>query len=68
VTVPAGTFDAILVRLDWQGKISLAHVQATTWYFFARGVGVVAMITEEDVSAFWVDNVHTTTGKVLAER
>jgi hypothetical protein len=66
VTVPAGTFDAILVRLDWRGEIWLAHVKATTWYFFARGVGVVAMITNEDVSAFWIYNVHTTTGKVLA--
>lgn len=65
VTVPAGTFDAILVRLDWQGKISLAHVKATTWYLFARGVGVVAMILHEDVSAFWIYNVHSTTGKVL---
>jgi hypothetical protein len=66
VTVPAGAFDAVLVRLDWQGKISLAHVKATTWYLFSPGVGVVAMITHEDVTAFWVYNVHSTIGKVLA--
>jgi hypothetical protein len=40
-------------------------VKATTWYISARGVGVVAMITHEDVSTFCFYNVHTTTGKVL---
>ena len=65
VTVPAGAFDAILIRLDYQGKIGPAHVKDTSWYFFARGVGVVAMINHEDVSAFWIYNVHTTTGRVL---
>src|SRR5262245_53804596 len=68
LTVPAGAFDAILVRLDYQGKIGPAHVKDTSWYFFSRGVGVVAMINHEDISAFWIYNVHSTTGKVLAAK
>ena len=65
VTVPAGVFDAILVRLDYEGKIGPAHVKDRSWYFFARGAGIVAMVNHEDVSAFWIYNVHTTTGRVL---
>jgi len=66
VTVPAGTFNSVLMRLFYEGKVGPAHVKYTAWYFFSRGVGVVAMINHEDVSAFWIYNVHTTTGKVLA--
>jgi hypothetical protein len=65
MTVPAGTFDAALMRLDYQGKVGPAHVQYRAWYFFAPGVGVVAMINHEDVSAFWIYHVDTTSGKVL---
>ena len=65
VTVPAGVFEAILIRLDYKGKIGPAHVKDTSWYLFARNVGIVAMVNHEDVSAFWIYNVHTTTGRVL---
>ena len=65
MTVPAGAFDAILIRLDYHGKIGPAHVKDASWYFFARNVGIVAMVNHEDVSAFWIYNVHTTTGRVL---
>ena len=68
VTVPAGTFDAILIRLAYRGKVGPADVVYTAWYFFARGVGLVAMVNLEDVSAFWIFHVDTTIGKVLAVR
>ena len=32
------------------------------------GVGVVAMISQEDVEAFRIIHIDTTTGKVLASR
>ncbi len=66
VTVPAGTFDAILIRFAYRGKVGPADVVYTAWYFFARDIGLVAMINLEDVSAFWIFHIDTTIGKVLA--
>jgi hypothetical protein len=66
VTVPAGTFNAILIRVKFHGKVGPADTKDTQYNFFAPGVGVVAMITQEDVQAFWIFNIDTTTGKVLA--
>jgi hypothetical protein len=43
-----------------------ADVTYTAWYLFARGVGLIAMVNLEDVSAFWVFHVDTAAGKVLA--
>ena len=68
VTVPAGTFPAILMREDLSGKIGPADTQDTAYYFLSPGVGVVAMISQEDVEAFWIIHIDTTTGKVLASR
>lgn len=65
VTVPAGTYDAILVRLKFEGKVGPAKTEDLAYYFFAPGVGVVAMISQEDVEAFWVIHIDTTSGKVL---
>jgi hypothetical protein len=66
VTVPAGTYPAILLRQKLSGKVGPAHAQDTAYYFFAPNVGVVAMIRQEDVEAFWIVNVDTKMGKVLA--
>ncbi len=68
VTVPAGTFDAVLLRTKCAGKVGPAHTTDTAYYFFAPGTGVVAMIGQEDVEAFWVIHIDTTSGKVLAAR
>jgi len=67
VTVPAGSFNAILIRFAYRGKVGPADVVYTAWYFFARDVGLVAMVNLEDVSAFWIYHNDTTIGKVLAE-
>ena len=66
VTVPAGTYQAVLFRQKFSGKIGPAHTEDTAYYFFAPHVGIVAMISQEDVEAFWIINIDTTTGKVLA--
>jgi hypothetical protein len=68
VTVPAGTFNALLLRGQCEGKVGPAHTRNTTYNFFAPGVGVIAMILQEDVSAFWIYNIDSTTGKVLMAR
>jgi hypothetical protein len=65
VTVPAGTYEAVLMRLRCEGKVGPAHTQDRAYYWFAPGVGVVAMISQEDVTAFWIIHIDTTTGKVL---
>jgi len=66
VTVPAGTFNAVLIRFAYRGKVGPADVVYTAWYFFAKDVGLVAMVNLEDVSAFWIYHNDTTIGKVLA--
>ena len=66
VTVPAGAFDAILIRFAYRGKVGPADVVYTAWYFFAPGTGLVAMVNLEDVSAFWIFHIDTTVGKVLS--
>lgn len=68
VTVTAGTFNADLIRARFEGKVGPAHTKDTQYNFFASGVGVVAMITQEDVEAFWIFNINSSTGKVLAVR
>src|SRR5208282_5550597 len=66
VTVPAGRFPAILFRVKCQGKVGPAFTQNTAYNFFAPGVGEVAMIMQEDVAAFWIFHIDSTTGKVLS--
>jgi len=66
VTVPAGTYSAILLRLKYEGKVGPAKTTDTAYYFFAPQVGVVALISQEDVEAFWVVHIDTTIAKVLA--
>ncbi|MCK6554676.1 hypothetical protein L6Q96_08880 [Candidatus Binatia bacterium] len=65
VTVPAGTFPAVLTRLHATGKVGPAHVEDTSWALYAPGVGMVAMVAQEDVAAFWIFHLDTTAGKVL---
>jgi hypothetical protein len=68
VTVPAGTFSAVLFRVKCEGKVGPAHTHNTGYNLFAPGVGMVAMILEEDVTAFWLFNIDSTTGKVLMSK
>jgi hypothetical protein len=65
VTVPAGSYPAILIRLRYAGKVGPAHTEDTAYYFFAPKVGVVAMISQEDVEAFWVIHIDSRSGKML---
>ena len=65
VTVPAGTFPVILFRAKTEGKVGAAHTSHIAHSFFAPNMGLVAMIMQEDVTAFWLFHIDTTTGKVL---
>jgi hypothetical protein len=68
VTVPAGSFKAILIRFAYTGKVGPADVTYTAWYLFAPGTGLVATVNLEDVSAFWIFHIDTKTGKVLVSK
>jgi hypothetical protein len=68
VMVPAGTYDAVLFRLKCHGKVGPAHTKDTAYYFFAPRTGVVAMISQEDATAFWIINIDTSSGKVLTSK
>jgi hypothetical protein len=68
VTVPAGTYSAVMLRFNCDGKVGPAHTNDTAYYFFAPGAGVVAMISQEDATAFWIIHIDTSSGKVLAAK
>jgi hypothetical protein len=68
VKVPAGTFKTVLLRLKCEGKVGPADTHDSAYYFFAPGKGVVAMISQEDATAFWIIHIDTSSGKVLSSR
>jgi hypothetical protein len=68
VTVPAGTYDAALLRWTFNGKIGPATVEDTQARFVAPNVGMVAAAEKRDVAAFLIYNDNTKVGKVLAQQ
>src|SRR5262249_22640929 len=66
VTVPAGTYPAIGMRVACEGKVGPAHAQDMAYYLFAPGVGIVAMVSQEDAEAFWIIPLDSSSGRVLA--
>ena len=68
VTVPAGTYPAALVKWQYDGQVGPATVSDVEYRFFADGVGPVAAIDKQDVSAFLVYNTATKFGKVLVAK
>jgi len=66
VTVPAGTFPSVVMRITCQGEVGPAHTQDMAYYMFSPGVGVVAMISQEDAEAFWIIHLDSSSGRVLA--
>jgi hypothetical protein len=68
VTVPAGTYETVLFRIKAEGRIGPVHTHDSAYYFFAPHQGVVAMISQEDATAFWIIHIDTTSGRVLAAK
>lgn len=68
VTVPAGTFDAALLRWAYKGKVGPASISDVQYRFLARGTGVVAMVESVDVSAMLVYRDSTRIARVLVKR
>jgi hypothetical protein len=68
VTVPAGTYDAALVKWSYSGKIGPANIKDSQYRFLAPNVGMVAMIQIRSISALLVYNDHSKRGKLLARQ
>jgi hypothetical protein len=68
VTVPAGSYDAALIRWDYEGSVGPADIKETLYRFIAPGAGLVAMIENRHISAMLIYNDKTKLGKLLEAR
>jgi hypothetical protein len=68
VKVPAGNFDAMLLKTHLKGHVGPASVDDSVYRFIARNGGLVAVVETDEVSAFLVYQDHTRMGKVLWKR
>ena len=68
VTVPAGTYAADLIKWQYNGQVGPASVSDVEYRFFAPGVGPVAVIDKQSVSAMLVYNKDTKFGRVLVSK
>jgi len=65
ITVPAGTFDARLIKVSYDGKVGPATITDASWAFYAEGVGPIAYVNYKDVSAFLIYHQDERYGTVL---
>jgi hypothetical protein len=65
VTVPAGKFEAALIKWDYKGEVGPASIEDTQYRFLAEGAGVVAMVEKKNISAVLIYHDRTKYGKVL---
>lgn len=68
VTVPAGTYNAALLKWTFNGKIGPATVEDTQARFVVPGIGMVAAAEKRDVAAFLIYNDNTKVGRVLVQQ
>jgi len=66
ITVPAGKYEAAILKYDFEGKVGPAKVQDTLYRCFAEGVGVVARVEQKNISAAFFYHDTTKMGMVLA--
>ena len=68
VTVPQGSYEAVLLKWEYKGKIGPAKVDDVQYRLLAQDVGTVAMIEKKNVSAMMVYSEHVKTGSVLVSK
>jgi hypothetical protein len=66
VTVPAGSFDADLIKWTYAGKIGPAKIKTAQYRFLAPKAGMVAMIEWRKITALLIYNDSSRRGKLLA--
>ena len=65
VKVPHGTHEARLIRIEYNGSIGPASINARRYTFVAKGIGPVAYTDMRDISAFIFFNDDTRQSGVL---
>ena len=65
VTVPAGTYPAALIKWQYHGEVGLAGFKGSQYWFFADGLGPIAVIDQQHISALLFYKKDTKYGKVL---
>ena len=68
LALPGGTYDALLLKSTYRGRVGPAELEDTQYRFFSPGVGLVAAIEHRVVSAFLLYRTDTTIARVLADR
>jgi hypothetical protein len=54
VTVPAGEYEAVLLRLDSRGKIGPAEISHRQYYFYSEDTGLLGFFETRKISAFGI--------------
>jgi hypothetical protein len=65
IKVPAGSYDADLIKWTYQGKIGPAHIKTSQYRFLAAKSAMIAMIELRNISAMLVYHDDTRQGKLL---
>ncbi|MGH6644843.1 MAG: hypothetical protein ACRED3_19330, partial [Bradyrhizobium sp.] len=65
VTVPAGSYDAVLIKWQYEGSVGPADVEETEYRFIAPGAGMVAMVESKHITAMLIYSDKTKLGKLL---
>ena len=68
VTVPAGTFDVAVTKWNYEGMVGPAKIKDQQYYFFADGVGPVALIENKKIVAMVVYRKSIRLTGVLTDR
>ncbi|MFA5920207.1 MAG: hypothetical protein WC856_02810 [Methylococcaceae bacterium] len=65
ITVPAGQFDAMLIKSTTHGSIGPAKIDNTQYHFFALHDGIVASLEQREVNALGVYHATVKAPRVL---
>jgi len=68
VTVPAGSWDAALVKWTFKGKVGPADIEDTQYRFAVEDVGMLARVEKKDISAMLFYHDNSKSAGILAEQ
>ena len=68
ITVPAGRYEAVLIKSSYVGKVGPAHVVDGGYVFYAKNVGIVASVERMHVTAYLFYDKRTKSPKVLIQQ